>query len=408
MSSAARKFHLSLLDTETLLDPTPVYQRLREEEPVHWSEVLRGWILSRHEDVLDGLRDPRLLVSREEDLAVRLRGTSLEGMGAWRQVLAAYPCDGREAAPLRWQAAPAFTPPVLEGWHPAIRGIVARLVRRGIATGRMDAIRAVCAPLPALVLAEVFGLPEQDRETFLSWARHLSDFHSPVSGADREALARGALGATRELLAYLEPLLEERSRSPGTDLLSRMLQVAPQEARTPRRVATLALMLVSGLGAVTDQLGNGLHELLLHPGQKRMLRLDRSRMRPCVEETLRFQPAQPLLRRTVGETLSLRGRTLHKGETVFLNAAAANRDPRVFMDPERFEPTRDSARQKHLTFGFGLHHRLDAGLIRHEMEALFEVLLEELPGLHLDEERLPRLKCHSPLARGIEMLPVRG
>jgi cytochrome P450 len=408
MSSAARTLQISPLDGQNLLHPAPPHGELREEDPVHWSAALRGWLLSRHEDVLSGLRDSRLVASREDLHDVRLQGLSPELAGAFRETLAAHPWDGREAAALRWQSAPGFTPQALDTWRPAIRGLATRLVRRVGGQGRMDAVRAVCAPLPALVLAEVFDLPERDRESFIAWARHLADFHSPAEDADPEALGRAALQATREFLDMLAPLLEERYRTPEGDLLSRMLQVEQVGSRTAaQRVSTLALHLVSGLGSVADQLGNGLHELLAHPEQLRMLRLDRSRLRPAVEEALRFHPALPLLHRTVGETLSLRGRTLHKGEAVFLSVAAANRDPRVFTDPERFDVTRDSARQKHVTFGFGLHHRLDAGLIRHELETVLEVLLEELPGLRLDEERLPRLKCHDPRARGFEALPVR-
>ncbi|EPX57992.1 hypothetical protein D187_004526 [Cystobacter fuscus DSM 2262] len=406
MSIAARQPHSSPLESETLFDPTP-RRALGEEEPVTWSEASRGWIIRGHEDVLGCLRDSRLGASYEDVLDVRLRGLSPELAGALRETFAAHPWDGREATPLRRQAAPGFTPQVLDACRPVIRGLATRLVRRG-GQDRMDVVRAVCAPLPALVLAEVFALAERDREPFLAWAWQLADFHSPAADADRGALARAALGAARGFLSWLTPLLEERRRAPGGDLLSRMLQVEQPGARTAvQRVSTLALLLVCELGFVTDQLGNVLHEVLARPELWRMLRVDRSRIRPAVEEALRFQPARPVLYRAVGETLTLRGRTLRPGEVVFLDVATANRDSQVFTTPERFDLHRDAARQKHVTFGFGLHHRLDAGLIRHQLECVLEVLLEEFPGLRLDEERPPRLKRHGPLVRGFETLPVR-
>lgn len=407
MSIAARQPPLHPLESGTLFDPTPPRRARGDEEPVYWSEASRGWIIHRHEDVLGCLRDARLGTSSEELLDARLRGLSPELAGALRSTFAAHAWDGREAVTLRRQAAPGFTPQVLDAWRPAIRGLVTGLVRRG-GKDRMDAVRAVCVPLPALVVAEVFALAERDRERFLAWAGQLADFHSPAADADRSALAGAALGATRGLLAWLTPLLEERQRARGADLLGRMLQVGQPGARTAvQRVSTFALRLVSELGFVTDQLGNLLHEVLAHPGLWRMLRVDRSRIRLAVDEALRFQPARPVLYRAVEESLTLRGRTLNQGDAVFLDVAAANRDPQVFTTPERFDVHRDAARQKHVTFGFGLHHRLDAGLIRHQLECVLEVLLEEFPGLRLDEERLPRLKRHGPLARGFETLPVR-
>ena len=161
------------------------------------------------------------------------------------------------------------------------------------------------------------------------------------------------------------------------------------------------------VGGTHLEISERLHELLAHPGQFDKLRENPSLVRQAVEEVLRCGPAHPFALRVVAETFQWQGRTLRKGDEVFLGVAAANRDPRVMPDPDRFDLTRDRYEQRHLSFGFGAHHPLCASLVRLELETLFDVLLIQLPGLRLDGERLPRLKCHSLLYRGFEALPLR-
>jgi cytochrome P450 PksS len=113
------------------------------------------------------------------------------------------------------------------------------------------------------------------------------------------------------------------------------------------------------------------------------------------------------MHRIAVEDFQLRGKTIKKGSVVFMGMAAANRDPAVFPDPDRFDITRDNTHQKHLSFSFGPHHCIGAGLARRELEIAFEVLLDRLPGVRLDEERPPQLKCHSLMFRGFESLHLR-
>jgi|GEM_PF-5035172 len=410
MVSVARKLQLSVLDSNAGF---PLEQRTQrpeaaEHESLRWSEALGAWIVLGHEDVKGCLRDSRLGTSRVDFHEAPLQGPGEELLQAFRKSVSARSEDGRELVALRRQAAPGFSPEALDAWRPAIIRLARQLVTRVRGQGRMDAVRALTGILPALVLAEVLGIPEREREGFLAWARAIADVQAPAADLDGGTLARRALLATREFLDSLGPLLAERRRTPGEDLLSRMLQVQPPGPVSPeQRVSHIALLLLSGLSSFGDQLGNGLYELWVHPARIQRLRADPSRVRGAVEEVLRLSPAVPVLQRTALETFSLRGQTLRKGEPVLLCLSAANRDAAVFSEPECFDLDRDSARQKHLSLGFGLHYRLDAGLVKHTLKALIEVVLEELPGSRLDEERASRLKSQGLHARGFESLPVR-
>ena len=272
----------------------------------------------------------------------------------------------------------------------------------------MEAVRELTRPLPALVMAEVMGIPAAERGDFLEGVLALAALHAPEAGADEAVLVRHAQQTLARLRACLRRVVALRQHAPGVDLLSRMMEGAGETGEDPREWVTLtALHLLTEHASTEDQLGNGLHELLVHTAQFEKLRQTPSLLRAAVEETLRFSPAQPFAHRVVGETFQWQGRTLRKGDEVFLGVGAANRDPRGVADPDQFELTRDPYGQKHLSFGFGAHHRLCAGLVRLELESLFTAVLTHLPGLTLDAPRLPRLKCHSLLYRGFETLPVR-
>ncbi|MGZ3459254.1 MAG: cytochrome P450, partial [Archangium sp.] len=211
-----------------------------------------------------------------------------------------------------------------------------------------------------------------------------------------------------EMTQYLLPIIEERRRAPGTDALSLMLQAQEQGRMTPEElVANIILILFAGHTTTTDQLSNGLYDLLTHPDQLQKLRKDPGLMTSAVEEMLRFTPAVPAISRVAAEDFQLRGKNIRKGDLVFLLMASANRDPSAFAEPDRFDITRDSSRQKHATFGFGAHHCMGAGLARRELEIGLSVLLERLPTLRLDEARPPQVKCHGIGFRGFDSLPLR-
>ena len=412
MAGSARKSQLNPVDPENLLDPIPLYKELRENAPVFWSDAVQAWLITRHQDVTNAFRDSRLSADRTRFLEHQLRLTGL-GPDTIRDFIEAIRPqmvnkDGAEHLRLRRHASQSFTPQGLDTWRPVIHRAMDQLLDRVQTRGRMDLVTEVSYQLPPRVIAEFLGVPAEDRERFQSWAQPIALFGSPTVGMDMATVARQGNEAIRNFHAYLTSLLDERRRNPGTDMISRMIHFQEGGGMTPEEVVANAnLILMAGHLTTTDQLSNGVHDLLTHPDQLQRLRENPLLIKSALEEIMRFHPAVPYIHRIAGETFHLHGCTIRKGDVVFLGMAAANRDPTVFPDPDRFDITRDHIHQKHLSFAFGPHHCLGAGLARREIEIAIELLLQRMPGLRLDEEQLPRIKCSSMLYRGLESLHIR-
>lgn len=404
--------HLNIVSPENLLDPVPLYKELRENDPVHWSEPVQSWVLTRHDDVVNGFRHPRLSADRSQFLEHQIRLLGLTPDVIQNIIdslrLQMVNADGAPHLRLRRLTGPGFTPQLLDTWRPAIRSTMNMLMDRVQALGHMDLVKELSYQLPPLVICELLGVPAEDRERFQAWGRTIVQFSSPTVGVDLKDLARQANEAMGALTQYLKEVVEKRRDSPGQDALSLMIQSQEGGALSQDEVLANAVLILSGGHlTTTDQLSNGVHELLSHPEQFQKLREDPSLIKSAVEEIVRFRPAVPFIHRVAVEDFELRGRTIKKGSIVFLGMASANRDPAVFPDPDTFDITRDHFHQKHIGFGFGPHHCLGAGLARRELEIALEVLIERLPNLRLDEAEKSQVKCSSLLFRGFDSLPVR-
>jgi cytochrome P450 PksS len=412
MESSASKNHFDLVSPEALRNPFPVYQELREHAPVYWEAKVHGWIITRYDDVTNCLRDSRLTINR----TAFYEGQLLQiGLGtdmireflriAQRQMSA---MDGPDHLRLRRQSNPGFSPQALDSWRPTVRRIMEMLMEQVQGQNSMDLAQQISYQLPTLVISEMLGVPSEDRERFQKWADPMADFSGAAVGKNPSEVAQAATAAMVALREYLIQVIEERRKSPGYDLISRMIDI--QEGGTMSQqelVANLILFLVAGHLTTTDQLSNAVHLLLNHPDQLNKLREDPSLIRSALEEIMRYEPALPFTIRVATQAFQLRGQSINKGDVLFLGMAAANRDPAVFPDPERFDITRDHMTQKHMSFGFGSHHCLGAGLARRELEIALEVLMYQLPALRLDETKPPKLKCHTLLYRGFDSLPVQ-
>lgn len=408
MAHLQEKRDLNIVSPENLLDPAPLYRHLLEADPVHWADALQCWFVMRHEDVAACFRDPRLSADRTKLFVEhQLRGEGTELLKdylyvAERQMLMK---DGAEHARLRRLASPGFSAHAIDSFLPAIRKTVDALLDKVQGQGRMDLVAELSEPLPSRVIMEIFAIPEKDREDFQRWANILSEFFGTPVG-DVKAAAMKANEAMVSIFGYLKGIVRQRRAAPGNDMLSVMIQ-SHEEGKLDEDALTANAQLILTAGHVTtiDQLSNGVYALLTNPQELRKLKENPGLIKSAVEEMLRYSPAVPFIHRIAVEDFELRGRSIKRGQMVFLGMAAANRDASVFPEPDRFNVARAS--NKHLAFAFGPHMCLGATLARRELEIALEALLKRMPELRLDEERPPRIKCNSLVFRGFDALPVR-
>ncbi|MFY0527009.1 cytochrome P450 [Archangium gephyra] len=412
MASAARKLQLNPVDPENLLDPVPFYKELRESDPVHWSEAVHAWFLTRHDDVMNGLRDSRLSADRAKVLEhqFQMMGLSPESI---REVTETFKrqmaCkDGAAHLRPRRQTAAAFAPQVLDSWRPLIHRTLVTQLDKLRHQRQVDLVPEVFYQMPPLVIAELLGITAEDRERLQQWGEAVTKLTSTGAATNLMEAARQANEGQAKINGFLTALVEERRRAPGDDLISHMLRVQDQGGMpTEEVVANAGLLVAAGHLTTTDQLSNGMYELLTHPDQLALLRKDPTLLKSAIEEMMRFAPPVPFIHRIAVDNIELRGRTIRKGDIVFLGLAAANHDPAAFPDADRFDITRDPHQQKSMSFGFGPHHCLGAGLARRELEIAFEELLHRMPELRLDETSPPRIKSGGLMFRGFESLCVR-
>src|SRR6516225_8054262 len=397
-----------LTDPAFLEDPFPVYRRMRQQDPVYWSEALGHWVLTRYDDVLAATRHPALSSAiTEVFVRAQLRGSDPALAADYIRIQKGMMLmkDGHEHHRLRVLGAHAFTPSALGRWQSVIERVVDDLLDAALPRDHMDMIDDLAGPLPQIVIAELFGIPPEDRELFHKWSMQGARFFGGAVG-DPEEAARGANEAARHQERYFLDLLEQRRRQPGDDLMSLLLQGQAEGRLTAEEVCAQCMMLL-GAGHITtmDQLGNTVLALLKNPEQLDRLRDDPALVRTAVEEGLRYDGTAQLLQRIARADLKVRGQTIRQGDLVYLSLAAANRDPEVFIEPDRFDIGR--ADNRHLAFGAGPHLCLGMTLARRELEVSLGRLMERMPRLRFDEQRPLRRRADSMVLRGLQSLPVR-
>lgn len=368
-------------------DPHPVYAWLREEDPVHWCESRSMFVLSRHADVLAAVKDPETFAS----------GEGIVPSGFKPEEPTIIVMDPPAHTAMRRHVMRAFTPRRMEAMIPRVRQIAQALLDDWPDAGGLDAFERFTDPLPIAVMAELLGVDAQERPLF----KRCGDAIVYSSGADPETLR----AAQAELEAYLETVFERRRRRPGNDLISLLLSPSDEgTALSHRELLGLCFtLLVAGTETTTSALGNALWLLDRHPDLKRRLARQPALIPAAVEEILRFESPVQGLSRVTRRAVTLHGRRIPEGARVHLLWASANRDPRAFPEPDRFDPSRTP--NNHLAFGFGIHFCLGASLARTELRVGLEALLARAPDYALETAGLRRLP--SDTNRGFGRLPMR-
>ena len=391
---------LNLLAPEVVADPHPTFARLREQDPVHWSERHRAWVLTRYDDVSAAFRDLRL----SSDRASPLEGAAeadLFGADPVRSVLARWMVfrDPPDHTRMRRALRPAFTPPAIEALRATVERVVDQLLD-GLPQ-ELDFLAEFAVPLPAIVIAELLGVPAEDHDLFRAWSRDLATLVFASGLPDRHRRGREALSA---LAGYLGEQLERRRAEQTDDLLGALaaMQTAG-ELTSEEATANAVLLLFAGHETTTGLLANGLAVLLAHPDELDALRADRSLIPSAVEELLRYEGPSKLMPRWATEEVEPRGRKIATGDLVYLVQAAANRDPERFEEPHRLDLARDP--NSHLGFGYGLHYCLGAPLARLETGIALSRLLDRGARIELAGDQ-PRWRPNL-LGRVVENLEVR-
>ncbi|MBW0113783.1 cytochrome P450 [Pseudonocardia abyssalis] len=408
MSASIDLARADLLGDDAVRDPYPLLAALREHDPVHWSEKYRSWFVTRFDDVSDALRDPRF----SSDRISPYRRAKLDGPDADPAVRAAFGVledwmvfqDPPDHTRLRKLLSRAFTPRAVDRVRARVVDVADELLDAALAagTGTTDLIADYAYPLTAAVIAEMLGVPRRDHPRFKDWSDQITGLVFGGMG-DPNRHTAGANGMA-ELTEYLTGLVRDHERDPADDLLSALISARDDDDALSQDevISTGVLLLFAGHETTTNLIGSGLLALLRDPGQRALLAADPALVGGAVEELLRFDGPAKTVARLMADDVELRGRTLRRGERVFLCPSSANRDPAVFEDPDRLDITRRQGRQ--LGFGVGMHYCLGAPLARLEAAVAIPRALERLPGLRPAEDEL---RWHPVLlSRGMLRFPV--
>ena len=392
---------------EFLRDPFPLFRRLREEDPVHWSPRLKAWVLTRYDDCKAVLLDKEISSDRLRPYFATLPGAEAARIGEIIRYLTHWMVfrDPPEHTRLRRLTSKVFNVQSMSAMRPRIAEISDWLLGRIDDRSEIDFVADYAGPLPALVIMAMLGVPRER----LAMVKALSDDMALFIGSARAGPEKYDIAekATKEMAVFFRELISLRKSKPEPDLLSQLVALEENGDRLSEDelVATCILLLFAGHETTTNHIANGLLALLRFPAELEALRADPALAPHAVEELLRYDGPAGVQARIVTEAHELRGRLLKRGDRVFIMLSAANRDPEAYPDPDRLMLRRDGP--PHLAFGFGMHICLGFPLARLEGQIALPAVLGRWREIELavPETRLEWLK--STVFRGMTAMPLR-
>jgi cytochrome P450 len=389
------------IDPSFFVDPYPTLKKARETGPVVQEPMMNTYILTRHDDVDAVLRDNTLSHDPRKASEGTVERRFLAGtMDGEPSMLFLDPPDHTR---LRSLVNKAFTPRAVEALRGRTGEIAADLLDAVAGKETFDLIAAFAGPLPTVVIAEMIGVDTAERARFKEWSDWIVQVFNPFLPEDQRQKMEEA---DQNLSEYFHRVIAERRQSPGDDLVSRLI-VAQEEGdrlNDEEMVTMLQLLLVAGNVTTTDLIGNGVYALLSNPEQAQKLRDDPSLINNAVEEILRYDPPVVQTGRTALADYHVAGAHIPPGGSIAPSLAAANHDPAVYPEPERFDITR--ADTHHHSFGGGAHYCLGAPLARMEAQVAINALLARFPALTLADGAQPQRRF-LPGFRGFTSLMVR-
>lgn len=394
-------------DPAVMSNPFPVYARLREDDPVHWSPSLKSWIVTRYTDVRDLLLSDNLSVNRLVqfyDTLPPADAALLKDIVHYLNLWLAFR-DPPDHTRLRRIMRHAFTSRAIEEMRPQITEITGMLLDRLADSGKneIDLIREYALQLPAFVIMDLLDVPRDMLDEFKTWSDDMAVF---IGGArnSKDKYQRAASGC-QKMSSYFAGLIKERTENPKPGFLMDLINAREDGDKLSHDelVATCILVLFAGHETTTNLIGNAALLLLRHPDQLQKLTSNSDLIDRAIEEVLRFDGPTNALVRVAAKDHELHGRQIREGERVFVMVNSANRDPRAFENPDVFDITRQQNR--HLTFGQGIHLCLGAKLAREEGRVAIEMLFSRFPDLALNPDAAPEW-LDAMVPRGTRSLPV--
>jgi cytochrome P450 len=400
------KINDDMFTPDVIADPYTYYGRLREEDPIHWNEKYELWVVTSYEDVVWLTRHHELFSSAvfKNDPRPPYPAIDESDLGLYEYVRQ-YQADQfiqhdrPEHLEMRKVVHGYFTPKSMEAWRPFVQSAIKDLLDEAEQKGRMDVMRDFATPLPVLVIAQMMGVPRQDR----AHVRHLAEKLLNIGRGEPDRmkpLTEGMQG----MIDYVSPLVDERLVHPGDDFISVLAQGEKAGIFTRHQVlVNTSLLLLAGHETTINLLCNGTLAFIRHPDQWALLKQDPAgRAVRATEECLRYDAPVKSIQRIASQDVEMRGKVLRKHDRLRWFISSANRDPTTFMAPDTFDISRYP--NPHVAFGSGIHHCLGATLARLEGQEAFKALAERFPALALETEELEYQP--SITFRSLKSLPV--
>lgn len=363
-----------------------------------------AWMAFRHDDVVAILRDNRFIKDIRKFIPQQKPSEENAAVMTFMEWLKNNPnmaiVDPPDHTRLRKLVSKAFTPNLINDLEPCIQKIANILLDSVQQQGKMDILQDYAFPLSIMVISEMLGIPDADRNKFREWT------HTLVSSAALKTNQAEVINATlKEFFDYIKVLLAAKRYNPGNDLITSLLHAYEEGDCLSENelLSTIWLLISAGHETTANVIANGTLALLQHPNQIHLLQNNPALLSSTVEEILRCVGPVILASRIAGEDMLIHGKQISKGERVVLNIAVANRDPHKFTNPADFDITREE--NEHLAFGKGIHFCMGAPLARLETKIAFRILLQRMPNLRLAIE--PNQVVYSQSNKfAFESLPV--
>jgi cytochrome P450 len=391
---------------DVIADPYTYYGRLRDEDPVHWNDTYALWVITRHDDVTWMTRHNELFSSAvfKNDPKPAYPAIDESDLGLYEYVRN-YQADQfiqhdrPEHLDMRKIVHSYFTPKAMESWRPFVVNAVKELLDAAEEKGSMDVMRDLATPLPVLVIAQMMGVPAEDRP----YVRQLAEKLLYIGRGEHDRMPILTDGM-KGMVEYVSPLVDERIVKPGDDFISVLASGEKKGVFTRHQVlVNTSLLLLAGHETTINLICNGTLAFIQHPDQWALYKKDPvGQAKWATEECLRYDAPVKSIQRLASQDIEVRGKVMEKNDRIRWFISSANRDPNVFAEPDKFDISRQP--NPHVAFGNGVHHCLGATLARVEGQEVFKALAERFPNLRLESEELDYQP--SITFRSLKSLPV--